>query len=229
MTTHTTRSRLLLVPCLAALAFTLSAQYASASLSFAITNATGATSFTVPTSGGSYPLILYALIQDSAASGSSNVGGTDPNGNDGISEFEAGIDLTGGLVGLTSSANFTHTGSAATVGYQTNFFAKGTAVGLWGSNSSGTVGIGATNSTATTPTTLLNNTIYWSKHYRHVTFPGCQDNVSIGSLGANASTWTTEQATLRNPEWCRWNSHKLYCDPDSEVHCHILWQPVRWS
>ncbi len=154
MTTHSTRSRLWLVPCFATLAIVLSAQYASANLYFAITGSNGATSFTVPQTGGtfSYPLILYAMIQDSAASGSSNVGGPDPNGNDGVSEMEAGIDLTGGLITSTNNAYFAHTGNTVTVSYQTSNTGKGTAVQMWGSGSSGTIGAGATNSTATTPT-----------------------------------------------------------------------------
>ena len=119
-------------------------------MSFAISGTNGATSFTVPSGGGTYtyPLVIYAMIQDSVGT-SGTVGGTDPGGMDGFAAAELGIDLTGGLVTSANNAYFLHTGGTAGVAYENINSAKGTATSLWGSGSSGTIGIGCSDTTTT--------------------------------------------------------------------------------
>ena len=144
MTTSSARRRLSwLLPCVTAAVTLVTSQYANADLAFIITGTNGATNFVVPNTGGTYQFVVFGLIQDSAASGSSNVGGPDPNGADGISATQLGAALTANS-GLISDAFFQHTGSSATVAYQPSASAQATATQLW---SSGTtiIGIGATD------------------------------------------------------------------------------------
>ena len=73
------------LPCIAVLSTLFCWQSARASLSLAITGTNGATSFTVPSSGGSYQLVVFAMIQDDST------GTVDPNGNDGIASIEVAL------------------------------------------------------------------------------------------------------------------------------------------
>ena len=58
-------------------------------MSFAITGTNGTTNFTNVTAGTSYTLILYGMIQDQST------GLPNPNGNDGVNEFMAGVNIRG--------------------------------------------------------------------------------------------------------------------------------------
>jgi autotransporter-associated beta strand protein len=162
----------------AAAAIAGAAHPAQASLSFVITGTNGSTNLTVPNSGGSFPLILYALVQDSN-------GTTDPAGFDGVAQILGGVDISGGLV-RSGNAFFAHSGSIATVTYQQYWQAESTAVQLWGSSSSGTIGIGASSSAVATS---VNSTIFVGQ--TGVWAPGITDLASLG----NTTTWSSDQYT----------------------------------
>jgi hypothetical protein len=190
-----------LLPAAAAVSIVLSAQFSNAAMDFVIAGTNGATSFSIPASGGNVPLIVYALIQDGAT------GAPDPNGNDGIQSFEQGITMTGALI---ADASLYRTGTTVGISYQPTPGGASTSTQMW--SSGGTIGLGATNST-TTAASGQATSIYAG--YNSSVSPANGPNGNnvytidtlVGSHGATAgnkasTAWTTDGAmvaTLQGP------------------------------
>ncbi len=121
----------------------------TAGLSFVITGTDGQTNFDVPSTGGSYPLIVFALIQDAD-------GQPDPLGNDGLMAAEVGASLTGTLVGSGNAYFKTNASGTPQVRYQPGASATASAPATWGSGN--TIGIGASDQTTTAGP--VENTLY---------------------------------------------------------------------
>ena len=121
----------------------------TAGLSFVITGTDGQTNFDVPSTGGSYPLIVFALIQDAD-------GQPDPLGNDGLMAAEVGASLTGTLVGSGNAYFKTNASGTPQVRYQPGASATASARRTWGSGN--TIGIGASDQTTTAGP--VENTLY---------------------------------------------------------------------
>ena len=115
----------------ALLAALLGSQLWHASLSFLICDSNGNESFIVPPSGGTYNITIYALVQDAFGSAVGYSG-------DWMNQFGGGLSLAGGLVtsGTASfDTNVTYPLDASADNYPA----------LWGTGSSGTIGIGASS------------------------------------------------------------------------------------
>ena len=151
----------------------------TAGLSFVITGTDGQTNFDVPSTGGSYPLIVFALIQDAD-------GQPDPLGNDGLMAAEVGASLTGTLVGSGNAYFKTNASGTPQVRYQPGASATASAPATWGSGN--TIGIGASDQTTTAGP--VENTLYLGT--ANVWSPA---NGIAASLGADANTWSTDDAT----------------------------------
>ena len=178
-----------LLACFASTLITLlSSQSAHAALAFAITGTNGGTSFTVPASGtSSYKLILYAMVDDSTGIASI------PPVLMAWSCWSVALDSDCSS-STADTAGFTHAGTTVTVAnvtYQGNNTTVSTAVGFWGSASSGTVGIGASSTASASVTNMIyaSNSAFWNPASMNA------NSVTFSNLG-NGTTWSTDNATF---------------------------------